>query len=120
MGGSNTHTTAASTTAATTVIRPRTLDDFLEFDDLELAGSETPDRTHDRLRRLDVRDARDAFAEAGEPHRPFVVQRLPAEGGVEDELDLVVLDEVDGVGAAFADLEHRLRVDPLVGEVLRG
>src|SRR5688572_18453787 len=139
IGGTSTHTNAARTTAATTATRPdrrpaasaakgasrspgrrptgSTLDDLLQLDDLELARSETPDGAHDRLRRLHVRDARDAFAEAGEPHGALVVQRLAAEGCVQDELDLVVLDEVHGVGSPLADLEHGFGFDPLVGEV---
>src|SRR5262249_38591055 len=41
--------------------------------------------------------------------RAVVVERLLAEGGVEDDGDLAILDVVHDVGPPFVDLEHGLR-----------
>src|ERR1700756_1067990 len=56
-------------------------------------------------------DAGDVVADGGAADGLFVVERLAAKRGIDDEADLAGLDKVDDVGSTFVNLENLITRD---------
>src|SRR5713101_807941 len=64
-----------------------------------------------RMRRGKCRYARNVIAYGSPSNGFFVVERFAAQRGIDDQIDLSCLHEVDDVGPPFVHLEHGLRFD---------
>src|SRR5215472_9199358 len=64
------------------------------------------------VRRSQRSDTGYIVANRGAPNRFLIVERFAAERRVDDQIDFSGFDQIHDIGAAFVDLEDRLRVDP--------
>ena len=86
-------------------------ENLLETADVEAAAEEAADAADGGLRAGEGRDDRDLVADAGAADLVFVLARGFAERGVDDEMDVAVLDRVDDMGTSLDHLVHRLAGD---------
>src|SRR5262245_5550665 len=92
----------------------------LQRTDLEISSEVGLDAKRGRDGPMKSGVVRNFMQEGGLPEGPAVGQRLGPLGGIEDDLDLPVLDGVDDMRAPFQHLVDLGGLDPVLGEEALG